>query len=231
MSKIITIKNLTKSYDNGNLKVLNKINFTFQKGKIYSITGPSGSGKSTLLNLISLIDKPNKGNVVISDVDTTKIENDHKDILRSKKIGIIYQDKNLLNDFTAIENIYLANLAIKNSKRNALTKAKKLLAKFDLKKRQDHYPNELSGGEIQRVAICRAIINEPEIILADEPTGSLDSKNAKNVFKILMKLINKDRTIIFATHNIYFANLADCKLELNDGILRTVNARIGFKTI
>tara|TARA_B100001540_G_C15814353_1_gene646279 strand:+ start:4481 stop:5176 length:696 start_codon:yes stop_codon:yes gene_type:complete len=231
MSNVITIKNLTKSYDNGNLKVLSKINFTFQKGKIYSITGPSGSGKSTLLNLISLIDKPNNGNVVINNVDTTKIENDQKDILRSEKIGIIYQDKNLLNDFTAIENIYLANLAIKNSKRNALVKAKKLLTKFDLKKRQDHYPNELSGGEIQRVAICRAIINEPEIILADEPTGSLDSKNAKNVFKILMRLINKDRTIIFATHNIYFANLADCKLELKDGILRTANARIGFKTI
>ncbi len=231
MSNVITIKNLTKSYDNGNLKVLSKINFTFQKGKIYSITGPSGSGKSTLLNLISLIDKPNNGNVVINNVDTTKIENDQKDILRSEKIGIIYQDKNLLNDFTAIENIYLANLAIKNSKRNALVKAKKLLTKFDLKKRQDHYPNELSGGEIQRVAICRAIINEPEIILADEPTGSLDSKNAKNVFKILIRLINKDRTIIFATHNIYFANLADCKLELKDGILRTANARIGFKTI
>ena len=231
MSNFITIKNLTKSYDNGNLKVLSKINFTFQKGKIYSITGPSGSGKSTLLNLISLIDKPNNGNVVINNVDTTKIENDQKDILRSEKIGIIYQDKNLLNDFTAIENIYLANLAIKNSKRNALVKAKKLLTKFDLKKRQDHYPNELSGGEIQRVAICRAIINEPEIILADEPTGNLDSKNAKNVFKILMRLINKDRTIIFATHNIYFANLADCKLELKDGILRTANARIGFKTI
>ena len=231
MNNIISIKNLTKSYGDKKIKILKKINFKFQKGKIYSITGPSGSGKSTLLNLISLIDKPSSGSLILDKIETTAINNDQTDLLRSKKIGIVYQDKNLLNDFTAIENIYLANLNIEKSEKKSLNKAKKLLSKFDLINRENHYPNQLSGGEIQRVAICRAIINEPDIILADEPTGSLDRKNAKNVFNILIKLINKNRTIIFATHNRYFANLADCKLELNDGILIKKNVRVGYKSI
>ena len=231
MNNIISIKNLTKSYGDKKIKILKKINFKFQKGKIYSITGPSGSGKSTLLNLISLIDKPSSGSLILDKIETTAINNDQTDLLRSKKIGIVYQDKNLLNDFTAIENIYLANLNIEKSEKKSLNKAKKLLSKFDLINRENHYPNQLSGGEIQRVAICRAIINEPDIILADEPTGSLDRKNAKNVFNILIKLINKNRTIIFATHNTYFANLADCKLELNDGILIKKNVRVDYKSI
>ena len=137
----------------------------------------------------------------------------------------------MLNDFTAIENIYLANLNIEKSEKKSLDKAKKLLSKFNLIDRENHYPNQLSGGEIQRVAICRAIINEPDILLADEPTGSLDRKNAKNVFNILIKLIKKKKTIIFATHNTHFANLADCKLELNDGILIKKNVRVGYKSI
>ena len=231
MNNIISIKNLTKSYGDKKIKILKKINFKFQKGKIYSITGPSGSGKSTLLNLISLIDKPSSGSLILDNVETTAINNNQADLLRSKKIGIVYQDKNLLNDFTAIENIYLANLNIEKSEKESFNKAKKLLSKFNLIDRENHYPNQLSGGEIQRVAICRAIINEPDILLADEPTGSLDRKNAKNVFNILIKLINKNRTIIFATHNTHFANLADCKLELNDGILIKKNVRVGYKSI
>ena len=231
MNNIISIKNLTKSYGDKKIKILKKINFKFQKGKIYSITGPSGSGKSTLLNLISLIDKPSSGSLILDKIETTAINNDQTDLLRSKKIGIVYQDKNLLNDFTAIENIYLANLNIEKSEKKSLNKAKKLLSKFNLIDRENHYPNQLSGGEIQRVAICRAIINEPDILLADEPTGSLDRKNANNVFNILIKLINKNRTIIFATHNTHFANLADCKLELNDGILIKKNVRVGYKSI
>ena len=231
MNNIISIKNLTKSYGDKKIKILKKINFKFQKGKIYSITGPSGSGKSTLLNLISLIDKPSSGSLILDNVETTAINNNQADLLRSKKIGIVYQDKNLLNDFTAIENIYLANLNIEKSEKKSFNKAKKLLSKFNLIDRENHYPNQLSGGEIQRVAICRAIINEPDILLADEPTGSLDRKNAKNVFNILIKLINKNRTIIFATHNTHFANLADCKLELNDGILIKKNVRVGYKSI
>ena len=231
MNNIISIKNLTKSYGDKKIKILKKIHFKFQKGKIYSITGPSGSGKSTLLNLISLIDKPSSGSLILDNVETTAINNNQADLLRSKKIGIVYQDKNLLNDFTAIENIYLANLNIEKSEKKSFNKAKKLLSKFNLIDRENHYPNQLSGGEIQRVAICRAIINEPDILLADEPTGSLDRKNAKNVFNILIKLINKNRTIIFATHNTHFANLADCKLELNDGILIKKNVRVGYKSI
>jgi ABC-type lipoprotein export system ATPase subunit len=149
------------------------------------------------------------------------------DIIRAKKIGIIYQDNNLLTDFTAIENIYLARLSLDENKNKALIDSKKLIKKLGLSNRENHLTTELSGGEMQRVAIARALINSPEIILADEPTGSLDLKNAKEVFKILIKLRNKNRIIIFATHNRFFANMADCKIELISGkIKKTINAKI-----
>ncbi len=231
MNNIVTLSNIQKKYKDKNLSVIKNINFKFQKGKIYSISGPSGSGKSTLLNLISLIDSPTKGKIKIDNTEITNLNNEEKDKIRSNKIGIIYQDKNLLNDFTALENIYLAGLAIDEDKNKILIKAKKLLSKIGLSKRENHFPSELSGGEIQRIAICRAIINEPQIILADEPTGNLDKKNSVNVFRMLLDLINKKRTIIFATHNIYFSNLADCKLELNDGMLSKFNVRNKSKKI
>ena len=187
--------------------------------------GPSGSGKSTLLNILSLIDRPTKGNIMIDNFNIDFSNPAINDKIRSNKIGIIYQQNNLLSDFTAIENIYLAGLTIDNDKKNALIKAKKIIRKMGLSNRMDHYPSELSGGEMQRVAIARAIINEPEIILADEPTGSLDQKTAKEVFKILYKLKNSGRVIIYATHNRLFANMADCKLEITDGNIKTINAR------
>ena len=147
--------------------------------------------------------------------------------LRAKKIGIIYQDNNLLNDFTVIENVYLARLCLEENKEKAILDAKKLIKKLGLSNRENHLSSELSGGEMQRVAIARALINSPDIILADEPTGSLDMKNAKEVFKILLKLKNKNRLIIFATHNRFFANMADCKIELISGkIKKSTNARI-----
>ena len=166
---------------------------------------------------------------------TLKISNhviNHKsqtdnDKLRANKIGIIYQDNNLLSDFTTIENIYLSRLSIDENKKKALEDSKKIIRKLGLTNRENHLASELSGGEMQRVAIARALINSPEIILADEPTGSLDMKNAKDVFKILLKLKNKNRLIIFATHNRFFANMADCKIELISGkIKRATNARI-----
>ena len=189
--------------------------------------GPSGSGKSTLLNLLSLIDTPNSGTLKISNnVINHKLQTDN-DKLRANKIGIIYQDNNLLSDFTTIENIYLSRLSIDENKNKALEDAKKLIRKLGLTNRENHLASELSGGEMQRVAIARALINSPEIILADEPTGSLDMKNAREVFKILLKLKNKNRLIIFATHNRFFANMADCKIELISGkIKRSTNARI-----
>ena len=129
-------------------------------------------------------------------------------------------------DFTALENVYLARLSIENNKKKAIEAAKKIITKMGLIKRINHYPSELSGGEMQRIAIARALINEPEIILADEPTGSLDHSTAKEVFKILYKLKDPNRLIIYATHNRFFANMADCKLEMINGNIKTINARI-----
>ncbi len=227
MSNYIKIKNLTKKYEkNKSIKVLNDITFNFEPGKIYSIIGPSGSGKSTLLNLLSLIDNPTSGSI---EINSNKIKPNNKvenDLIRAKKIGIIYQDKNLLSDFTALENVYLPNLLISKEKQNSIELAKKLIKNVGMSSRINHFPNELSGGENQRIAIARALINNPDIILADEPTGSLDTDNAKLVFKILFNLKNKNRIIIFATHNRYFANMADCKIMMNDGNIQIINATI-----
>ena len=228
MSNIIELRNIVKNYKaKKKIKVLNKINFSFKAGKIYSLMGPSGSGKSTLLNLLSLIDIPNSGNIKISNHTIDYSSKSFNDKLRAKEIGIIYQDNNLLSDFTVIENIYLSRLSIDENKNKALLDASKLIKKLGLSSRENHLASELSGGEMQRVAIARALINSPNIILADEPTGSLDLKNAKEVFKILLKLKNKNRLIIFATHNRFFANMADCKIELIGGKLkRATNERI-----
>ena len=228
MINLIELKNIVKNYNaKKKVKVLNKINFSFKAGKIYSLMGPSGSGKSTLLNLLSLIDSPSSGSLKILNHSINHKSKSYNDKLRANKIGIIYQDNNLLNDFTAIENIYLSRLSIDENKNRALLDAKKLIKKLKLNNRENHLASELSGGEIQRVAIARALINSPEIILADEPTGSLDMKNAREVFKILLKLKNKNRLIIFATHNRFFANMADCKIELISGkIKKSTHARI-----
>ena len=148
------------------------------------------------------------------------------DKIRAKRIGIIYQQNNLLPDFTALENVYLARLSIDDNKKKAVDNAKNIIQKMGLINRINHYPSELSVGEMQRIAIARALINEPQIILADEPTGSLDQSTAKEVFNILYKLKNSNRLIIYATHNRFFANMADCKLEMIDGNIKTINARI-----
>ena len=226
MSNYLKLNNLSKKYErNKSLKVLNNINFKFESGKVYSIVGPSGSGKSTLLNLLSLIDIPSSGFIEYNNkkIDTNStIENDS---IRSKNIGIIYQDKNLLADFTALENVLFPSLLVTKDKKKSIDLAKKLIKQFGLNFRFNHFPAELSGGENQRIAIARAIINEPNIILADEPTGSLDFENAKQIFKILFNLKNKNRIIIFATHNRYFANMADCKIKMIGGKMTISNER------
>ena len=227
MSNLIILDKISKSFlTNKKINVLNKINYKFSKGKIYSLVGPSGSGKSTLLNILSLIDKPSMGKLRIADKDIIFSDSEFNDKIRAKKIGIIYQQNNLLSDFTALENVYLARLSIENNKKKAIEAAKKIITKMGLIKRINHYPSELSGGEMQRIAIARALINEPEIILADEPTGNLDHSTAKEVFKILYKLKDSNRLIIYATHNRFFANMADCKLEMINGNIKTINARI-----
>ena len=227
MNNYLELKNISKVFNtNKNLKVLKNLSFKFKKGKTYSLMGPSGSGKSTLLNLISLIDRPTSGSINFnqSQID---FDNDKKnDLFRSKKIGIIYQQNNLLPDFTALENIYLASLALHNDKNLAISKAKHLLKVIKLSNRSSHFPSQLSGGESQRIAIARAIINDPEVILADEPTGSLDMNTAKDVFKLLNRQKKSNRLIIFATHNRFFANKADSLLEMTNGSVKTNNARV-----
>ena len=226
MSNFIELKNISKRYIvNRKTVILRRINFKFKKGLIYSLVGPSGSGKSTLLNLLSLIDKPSSGEIVINNNSIKYNDISKNDQLRADKIGIIYQQNNLLPDFNALENVYLARLAIDNNKDKAIEEATKIIKSLGLSNRLNHFPSELSGGELQRIAISRALINKPEIILADEPTGSLDLSTAKEVFKLLYKLKNKNRLIVYATHNRLFANMADCKLEMIDGNIKPSNAR------
>ena len=228
-NELIKLINISKVYKKNNIKVLNNINFTFKKGKTYSIIGPSGSGKSTLLNILSLIDRPSRGNIVF---DNKKINFDNyqvNDTIRASNIGIIYQDKNLLPDFTALENVYLSRLTQTNNADVAIKDSKKILKKLNLIRRSQNYPSELSGGEAQRIAISRAIVNLPNFILADEPTGNLDFKNSKEIFRLLLSLKNNDRVIIYATHNTYFAKMADFKLKISGGKIKSYNERIYTK--
>ena len=224
MSNFIKLKKISKNFVTENkVRALKNINIEFSLGKIYSIVGPSGSGKSTLLNLLALIDNPSSGSILIENINIVPFEKDKKDKIRASTIGIIYQNYNLLSDFTAIENVSLAALALNKTKKQSMEEAKKIMSKLGLSKRLEHFPSELSGGENQRVATARALINKPKIILADEPTGNLDNASAKNVFKNLLNLKKADRLIIFATHNREFANMSDCKIEMIDGSIKSIN--------
>ena len=227
MNNLISLKKISKNYIlNNKVKALRNINFDFELGKIYSIVGPSGSGKSTLLNILSLIDKPTSGNIKIDGKLIDFNNHDLNDKIRASSIGIIYQNYNLLPDFIALENVSLAGLALNKNTKISLNEAKKIISNLGLSKRLDHFPSELSGGENQRIAIARALINKPKIILADEPTGNLDHISAKNVFKILLGLKKSNRLIIFATHNREFAKLSDCKIEMIDGNIKSINGNI-----
>ena len=225
MNNFLKLKNISNNFNNEKkIKVLKNLSYDFSKGKMYALMGPSGSGKSTLLNLISLVDKPTLGSIKFNGDIVNFTNNKKNDIFRAKNIGIVYQQNNLLPDFTALENVYLANLSINNNKDIAMTKAKDLLRRIGLSNRLNHFPSQLSGGECQRVAIARAVINDPDIILADEPTGSLDLNTAKEIFQLLNNQKKPNRLIIFATHNRFFANKADCLLEMINGSVKTINA-------
>ena len=224
MNSFLELKNISKNFNTvKKIKVLNKLSYNFKKGKVYSLMGPSGSGKSTLLNLISLIDRPTNGSIKFENIQVNFNENNKNDIFRARKIGIVYQQNNLLPDFSAFENLYLASLSTNDNKKVAMSKAEKLLKKIGLSNRSNHFPSQLSGGESQRIAIARAIINDPDIILADEPTGSLDMKTAKDIFALLNNQKKPNRLIIFATHNRFFAQKADYLLELNDRSIKSTN--------
>ena len=227
MNNYISLKNICKIYlKKQKIKALNNININFNLGKIYSIVGPSGSGKSTLLNLISLIDKPSSGSLTINNSEIDFTNQSKNDLFRSSSIGIIYQNYNLLNDFTTLENVSLAELALTDNVSQSKINGRKVLKNLGLASRMNHYPSELSGGENQRTAIARAIINKPKILLADEPTGNLDHKTAKSVFKTLFNLRKNNRLIIFATHNREFADLSDCKIEMIDGNIKSINGKL-----
>ena len=224
MNNFLELINIQKSFiTEKKINVLRGLSRKFRLGKTYAIMGPSGSGKSTLLNLISLIDKPTSGTIKLDNHEINFSQNEKNDLFRSKRIGIVYQENNLLSDFTALENVYFASLSLNNDKKLALSKAEKLLKKIGLSNRLNHFPSQLSGGEAQRVAIARAIINDPQIILADEPTGSLDMNTAKDIFKLLNNQKRSDRIIIFATHNRFFAKKADYLLEMRDGSIKSSN--------
>ena len=192
-------------------------------GQIYALIGRNGSGKSTLLHILGLLETVDQGEYFFNNVNLIDLKDDQKTIYRRKSISIVYQFNNLISDLRAIDNVVLPLLINKLDKNESFKKAESLLDKLGLKERLNHYPHELSGGEQQRVAIARALINEPELILADEPTGNLDSKTANEVFEILLSLKSKERLIIFATHNRELSDKADIQLAIQDSNVRILN--------
>ena len=228
MNKIlIETINLKKTYKhlNGNITLFNNLNLKIKQGDLVALVGPSGSGKSSLLHLLALLDEPTKGDIKLNDISIKKFEDEKKDEIRRKYISIIFQDNNLLNDFTAIENVMMPLIIKGENLDNSKNKAQKILKAVKILDRSEHFPNELSGGEQQRVAIARALIAETNLILADEPTGNLDFKTSLEIFSYFLKLKKLKKTIIFATHNRELANRADYKLLISNGDIKRVNAR------
>ncbi len=224
---LLETKNISKSFVSANKKIslFNDVNFKIKKGDLIAVTGPSGSGKSTLLHILALLEQPTSGKLLISNEEVGKFKEYQKDNIRKKSISIIFQNNNLLNDFTAIENI-LMPLYIKGTDHiTATIKAKNILKDVKLSERANHFPSDLSGGEQQRVAIARALISNTELILADEPTGNLDHKTSLDIFSYFQKLKRKNKAIIFATHNRELANKADYNLRIHNSKILKVNGK------
>ncbi len=221
-SAIIDIKNLEKTYGSGSssIKVLRGINLEILQGEVVSITGPSGTGKSTLLNLMGCLDNFDRGSLAISGTDVSSFEVDALSDFRNKHIGFIFQLHNLLPEFSALENIMMPLLIRRCKFRDSKDKAMELLGRFGLENRANHKPGEMSGGECQRVAVARAIVGEPDIILADEPTGSLDSKNSMNLLEILLNLCReKGSTAVIVTHDMKIAEMTERVISMLDGLI------------
>jgi len=221
MKSILRAKNINKTINNK--KILTNVNISINEGEIISVVGPSGAGKTTLINILSTLSKPDKTtncSIYIDNYDILNSGNNDLSKFRNEKIGFIFQFHELLPEFTSIENIILPNLIKGFSKIESYQNAKNLLDKIGLKDKANSYPNQLSGGEKQRVAVARALINNPKIIFADEPTGNLDSKNANQLNKLFFELRKKfNNTFVIVTHNEEFANKSDRKIKLIDGIL------------
>ena len=223
---LIEIKKLSKEFETANsvIKVLKDVNLNLESGKLITLVGPSGSGKSTFLHLLALLDKPTKGKISLLGNSTLNISENKKNQMIRDYVSIIFQNNNLLSDFTALENVAIP-LIIRNKTYDfAIKKAEKFLKEVNLGHRLNHFPSDLSGGEQQRVAIARSLISETKIILADEPTGNLDYKNSQEVFSYFLKLKEKNKIVLIATHNRELAKQADYTLSLSDGNIKRVNA-------
>lgn len=215
---MITIENITKSY--GQLKVLKGIHLEIKKSKITTIVGASGAGKSTLLHLIGTLDKPNNGKIIINGTSLFQLSDNELSKYRNKHIGFIFQFHHLLPEFTALENVTLPALIAGKHKKEAVARALELLDFLQLKERIEHKPNQLSGGEQQRVAVARALINNPDLVLADEPSGNLDSENARKLHQLFFDLRDQfQQTFIIVTHNQELAKLSDRIITLKDGFV------------
>ena len=228
MNKILLqTVNLKKNYEhkNGNIELFKNVNIKIKRGELVALVGPSGSGKSSFLHLLALLDTPTKGKILLNNKDTKHFNEEEKNSTRKNDISIIFQDNNLLTDFTALENVIMPLIIKGVNTDRAIEKAKKILKDVKILNRINHFPNELSGGEQQRVAIARALISETDLILADEPTGNLDYKTSEDIFSFFLKLKKLNKAIIFATHNRELANKADYKLSISKGNIKRANAR------
>ncbi len=218
--------NLKKTFyhKNGIINLFNNVNIKIKTGDLIALVGPSGSGKSTFLHLLALLDQPSAGKILLKNKDTKTLSSKEKDNARKNNVSIIFQDNNLLTDFTVLENVMMPLIIKGENSGIAKNKSETFLKKVKIFNRKNHFPNELSGGEQQRVAIARSLIAETEVILADEPTGNLDYKTSEDIFSYFLKLKKLNKAIIFATHNRELANKADYKLSISKGNIKRVNA-------
>lgn len=218
---ILKVKNLVKNYykDNEKIEAVNNISYNFEKGKFYAIMGPSGSGKSTFLHLIGTLDTYDEGSVFINNIDVSSLDDLQLSKIRKEEIGFVFQSFYLNNNMKAYENVIMPIMLDKIPYKDKKEKGITILNSLGLEKRVNHYPSELSKGECQRVAIARALINNPNIMLADEPTGNLDSKNERNIFELLKKLSFEGKCVIVVSHNEEIKKYADVVLKIRDGKL------------
>ena len=219
---VLSVRDIKKTFIEGGqpLHVLRGGGFDLHRGEIVAMVGQSGSGKSTMLQCVGLLDKPTGGSILISGMNVQKMDEDTRTQIRRKKIGFVYQRHNLLSDFTAVENVMLPMLASGVSENDAYVRAMKLLKSANVAHRANHLPGQMSGGEQQRTAVARALANNPDILLADEPTGSLDPTHAGVVFDLLMDLVRKNKmAMLFVTHDMNLAKRADTVITINNGIV------------
>ena len=223
----IKVEKLSKNFVNNKVvvKVLNNINLNLETGKIIALVGPSGSGKSTFLHLLALLDKPTAGKITILGEPTQNITENKRNQLIRNHISIIFQNNNLLLDFTAVENVAMPLIIRNKNYKSSIKEAESYLKKVNLGHRLNHFPSDLSGGEQQRVAIARSLISDTKIILADEPTGNLDNKNSSEVLSYFLKLKQKNKIVLIATHNREIAKKADYTLSIEDGIIKSSNGK------